>query len=212
MCGRETRADQGFYDNRQPRWPHTVESLVRDGDTGWRVEMPLFATVPVPNRPKLSDSLVNNPSRLTGHFVTGGHSELLQIVAEQKYSQLARKLIEPIRLANGSQSTILGYGKYVHYGMTPARSCSARVCPKLHHNFTNHPSRRMLQSRCAKLCVLTHCVTLRNLPLSSFDVRSNTPTSPTGRTMCPPFSLSSCNHTIPRWTRTRLFELYGCST
>ncbi len=72
---RRARERPAFFRARsQSRWYHRVcdepsssdvfrpDSLVRNRDTGCRAEMSLFATVPVPNGPKLSDSLVHRGS------------------------------------------------------------------------------------------------------------------------------------------------------
>ena len=62
---------KGFATNRQRPTASSDDSLVRNRDTGCRSEMPLFATVPVPNGPKLSDSLVNNPLQVNRTFRYG---------------------------------------------------------------------------------------------------------------------------------------------
>ena len=68
----------------ESRWHHRVcddsrssdvappKSLVRNRDKGCRSEMPLFGTVPFPNGPKLSDSLVSNPLQVSRTFRKGG--------------------------------------------------------------------------------------------------------------------------------------------
>ena len=58
-------------DFRRFRLP-TPDSLVRNRDTGSRVEMSHSGTVTVPNGPKLSDSLVNNPLQVNRTFRHGG--------------------------------------------------------------------------------------------------------------------------------------------
>ena len=75
--GRKPLTCQTICDDVRTSSARGGNSLVRTVVHGVRTEKPHFATVPVSNPPKLSDSLVYNPRQVNGTFRNGGLGQLV---------------------------------------------------------------------------------------------------------------------------------------